>query len=97
MEHKIVDSTYISRDHYMMPVVESRPGTRAIDRKLFAVTWPMIVIAALMLSLCIASLTTLSSIRAFVNGEGMWSKAERQAIAELRHYGRSGRQGTIAF
>jgi len=76
----------------MMPVVESRPGTRAIDRKLFAVTWPMVVIAALMLSLCIASLTTLSSIRAFVNGEGMWSKAERQAIAELRQYGRSGRQ-----
>jgi diguanylate cyclase (GGDEF)-like protein/PAS domain S-box-containing protein len=75
-----------------MPVVESRPETRAIERKLLAVTWPMIVIAALMLSLCIASLTTLSSIRAFVNGEGMWSKAERQAIAELRRYGSSGSQ-----
>jgi diguanylate cyclase (GGDEF)-like protein/PAS domain S-box-containing protein len=49
----------------------------------------MIVIAVLMLSMCVASLSALSSIRAFVNGEGMWSKAERQAIAELRQYARS--------
>jgi diguanylate cyclase (GGDEF)-like protein/PAS domain S-box-containing protein len=62
----------------------------ATKRKLLTVTWPLIVIAGLMLSLCVASLSTLSSIRAFVNGEGMWSKAERQAIAELRHFSASG-------
>ncbi|MGC1523411.1 MAG: EAL domain-containing protein, partial [Steroidobacteraceae bacterium] len=61
-------------------------------RKLLAVTWPLIGIAALMLSLCVASLSMLSSIRAFVNGEGMWSKAERQAIAELHRFGHSGSQ-----
>ena len=66
------------------------PGLPAHDRKLMSVTWPMIVIAVLMLSMCVASLSLLSSIRAFVNGEGMWSKAERQAIAELRKYTRSG-------
>ena len=53
----------------------------------------MIVIAVLMLSMCVASLSLLSSIRAFVNGEGMWSKAERQAIAELRDYARNGEAG----
>src|SRR5579863_3302776 len=58
--------------------------------KLLAVTWPLIAIAALMLSVCVASLSTLSSIRAFVNGEGMWSKAERQAIAELHRFADSG-------
>jgi len=62
----------------------------ATQRQLLTVTWPLIVIAGLMLSLCVASLSTLSSIRAFVNGEGMWSKAERQAIAELRHFSVSG-------
>jgi diguanylate cyclase (GGDEF)-like protein/PAS domain S-box-containing protein len=73
--------------------MESMPPTAAsaeFHRRLFSVTWPLIVIAALMLFLCIASLTTLSSIRAFVNGEGMWSKAERQAIAELREFGSTG-------
>jgi diguanylate cyclase (GGDEF)-like protein/PAS domain S-box-containing protein len=62
------------------------PGSTAPVGKLLSATWPMIVIAVLMLSLCIASLSALSSIRAFVNGEGMWSKAERQAIAELQQY-----------
>jgi hypothetical protein len=60
------------------------------DRRLFSVTWPLVVIATLMVLLCIASLTTLSSIRAYVNGEGMWSKAERQAVAELRKFGSNG-------
>jgi diguanylate cyclase (GGDEF)-like protein/PAS domain S-box-containing protein len=66
------------------------PTSVSLDRKLLSVTWPLIAIAVLMLSLCIASLSTLSSIRAFVNGEGMWSKAERQAIAELRRYAATG-------
>lgn len=65
-------------------------GSPALDRKLLSVTWPMVAIAVLMLALCIASLSILSSIRAFVNGEGMWSKAERQAIAELHQYAHTG-------
>src|SRR5580692_11445630 len=69
-----------------LPPVESPD----FKHKLLAVTWPLIVIAGLMLSMCVASLSLLSSIRAFVNGEGMWSKAERQAIADLRDYTRSG-------
>jgi diguanylate cyclase (GGDEF)-like protein/PAS domain S-box-containing protein len=77
-----------------MTVVPTRPPAAAPDlkHKLLAATWPLIAIAALMLSLFVASLTTLSSIRAFVNGEGMWSKAERQAIAELHRFADSGSQ-----
>ncbi len=73
-------------------MVPDRPPleSAATKYKLLTVTWPSIVIAGLMLSLCIASLSTLSSIRAFVNGEGLWSKAERQSIAELRHFATSG-------
>ena len=43
-----------------------------------------------MLSLCTASLTVMSSLRAYVHGESMWSKAERQAIAELRNFSATG-------
>jgi diguanylate cyclase (GGDEF)-like protein/PAS domain S-box-containing protein len=77
-----------------MTIAPARPPAESPDfkRKLLAVTWPLIAIAALMLSLCVASLSTLSSIRAFVNGEGMWSKAERQAIAELHRFAGSGSQ-----
>ena len=44
----------------------------------------------LMLLLGMASISTLSSLRAYVNGEGRWSKAESQAIADLRRYAASG-------
>jgi hypothetical protein len=73
-----------------MSTAQQLPTPVSLDRKLHSVTWPLIVIAALMLALCVASLSTLSSIRAFVNGEGMWSKAERQALAELRRYAATG-------
>lgn len=75
-----------------MAPVDPQSESPATKHKLLTVTWPLVVIAGLMLSLCVASLSTLSSIRAFVNGEGMWSKAERQAIAELRHFAGSGSQ-----
>jgi len=39
------------------------------------------------------SITMLSSLRAYVNGEGRWSKAESQAIADLRRYSVTGDAG----
>jgi diguanylate cyclase (GGDEF)-like protein/PAS domain S-box-containing protein len=60
-------------------------------RKLVSVTWPLMLIMSVMLLLCAASIATLSAVRAYVNGEGLWSKAERQAVAELRNYADSGR------
>jgi diguanylate cyclase (GGDEF)-like protein/PAS domain S-box-containing protein len=75
-----------------MAPAHSQSESPAIKRKLLTVTWPLVVIAGLMLSLCVLSLSTLSTIRAFVNGEGMWSKSERQAIAELRNFAGSGSQ-----
>jgi len=48
--------------------------------------WPMLLTMTLMLLLSVASIATLSSLRAYVNGEGRWSKAEGQAIADLRRY-----------
>jgi diguanylate cyclase (GGDEF)-like protein/PAS domain S-box-containing protein len=52
--------------------------------------WPMLLTMALMLLLSVASISTLSSLRAYVNGEGRWSKAEGQAIADLRRYSVTG-------
>jgi diguanylate cyclase (GGDEF)-like protein/PAS domain S-box-containing protein len=57
---------------------------------LAAITWPLMLTMTLMLLLGMASISTLSSLRAYVNGEGRWSKAESQAIADLRRYGVSG-------
>ncbi|HVO46231.1 MAG TPA: EAL domain-containing protein [Steroidobacteraceae bacterium] len=73
----------------MSPVPTSAAGA---DRKLVSVTWPLVLIMSLMLLLSVASIVVLSGLRAYVNGEGMWSKAERQAVAELHKYAASGSQ-----
>ncbi|MDB6156446.1 MAG: sensory box protein [Gammaproteobacteria bacterium] len=55
--------------------------------------WPLLLTMTLMLLLSVASISTLSSLRAYVNGEGRWSKAEGQAIADLRRYSATGQEG----
>jgi PAS domain S-box-containing protein len=55
--------------------------------------WPLLLTMTLMLLLSVASISTLSSLRAYVNGEGRWSKAEGQAIADLRRYSITGQEG----
>jgi hypothetical protein len=52
--------------------------------------WSLLLTMTLMLLLSVASISTLSSLRAYVNGEGRWSKAEGQSIADLRRYSATG-------
>jgi len=54
----------------LSPVPTSAAGA---DRKLVSVTWPLVLIMSLMLLLSVASIVVLSGLRAYVNGEGMWS------------------------
>ena len=52
--------------------------------------WPLVLTMTLMVLLSMASVSVLSYLRAYVNGEGLWSKAERQAIADLHLYAVTG-------
>jgi diguanylate cyclase (GGDEF)-like protein len=65
-----------------------QPGTAR--GKLAALVWPLVFTMTLMVLLSMASVSMLSDLRAYVNGEGLWSKAERQALSDLREYERSG-------
>jgi diguanylate cyclase (GGDEF)-like protein/PAS domain S-box-containing protein len=62
----------------------------AAPGKLAPIAWSLLLTMTLMLLLSVACISTLSSLRAYVNGEGRWSKAEYQAIADLRRYAASG-------
>lgn len=67
-------------------------ATRAPKREagahgaLASITWPLLLTMTSMLLMSVASISILSSLRAYVNGEGRWSKAEGQAIVDLRRY-----------
>lgn len=69
-----------------MPITRSAARAYGADRKLLSVTWPLLLIMTVMLLLSLVSVSAICSLRAYGNGENLWSKAERQAILELREY-----------
>lgn len=58
----------------------------SITKKLYFVMGTMALLIALELLTLWFSLNTLSSVRAFVAGEGLWSKAQKDAIYHLQKY-----------
>jgi len=59
----------------------------SIAKKLYFTVGIMALLIALELGVLIFSLHTLSSVRAYVNGESMWSKSQKDAIYQLLKYG----------
>jgi PAS domain S-box-containing protein len=59
----------------------------SIAKKLYFTMGIMAVLIALELVTLGFAIRTLSSVRAFVGGEGLWSKAQKDAIYHLERYG----------
>src|ERR1700733_9173616 len=59
----------------------------SIAKKLYFTVGIMALLIALELIVLFFSINTLSSVRAYVGGEGLWSKAQKDAIYQLRSYG----------
>jgi len=59
----------------------------SIAKKLYFTVGIMALLIILELGVLIFSIHTLSSVRAYVNGEGLWSKAQKDAIYQLLKYG----------
>src|ERR1700733_55461 len=58
-----------------------------IARKLYFTVGTMALLIGVELFVLFFSLHTLSSLRAYVGGEGLWSKAEKDAVFHLYQYG----------
>lgn len=55
-------------------------------RRLFVLVWPFIAIVVLQAVLAGISLEVMSSVRAYVTGESLWSKGQKDAITHLTLY-----------
>lgn len=62
----------------------------SIARKLYFTVGTMALLIGVELFFLLFSLNTLSSLRAYVGGEGLWSKAQKDAVFHLYRYGVSG-------
>jgi len=58
----------------------------SISKKLYFTVGIMALLIAVELFVLILSINTLSSVRAYVGGEGLWSKAQKDAIYQLLKY-----------
>ncbi|MDR3713657.1 MAG: ATP-binding protein [Puia sp.] len=61
----------------------------SIAQKLYFTVGIMALLIAVELLVLIFSINTLSSVRAYVNGESLWSKAQKDAIFQLLTYAHS--------
>ena len=64
----------------------------SIKRKLYFIVGTMAILIAVELVTLWFAIHTLSSVRAFVGAEGLWSKAEKDAVYHLRKYSRTGNE-----
>ena len=55
-------------------------------RRLLLILWPFLVIAVIFVVLIAQSLAILSAGRAFVEGESLWSKAQKSSVMHLVRY-----------
>ena len=61
----------------------------SVSKKLYAVVGVMGTLVAAELFTLIFAMNILSSVRAFVGGEGLWSKAQKDAAIRLKRYART--------
>ena len=63
----------------------------------FAIVWMFAGIVLSLLIIANFSLGMLSSVRAFVGGESLWSKAQKDAVFHLQNYARDHNPSEIAL
>ena len=63
--------------------------TPFLSAKFIRITLPFTVILLVMLVLSLVCMEILSAARAYVGGEGLWSKAQKDAVAHLIRYART--------
>jgi len=61
-----------------------------IPKKLTVVLWVFVLVVIGLLALSYMTIQDLSAARAYVGGEGLWSKAQKQAVYDLLRYSISG-------
>jgi diguanylate cyclase (GGDEF)-like protein/PAS domain S-box-containing protein len=63
--------------------------TPSRNRRLLRITWPFLAIVVLLVLLASESLKIVSASRAYVGGESLWSKAQKEAVYSLIRYAQS--------
>ncbi len=69
-----------------IPETKSGASSRKLNRMLMGTMWPIVVVIFVQLGVTLFTVDVLSSVRAFVNGESLWTLANKEAYIHLEHY-----------
>lgn len=58
--------------------------------RLIGLVWPFVAVVLVQMAVAIVSLNTSSAVRAYVGGESLWSKGQKEAIYFLNRYAATG-------
>src|ERR1700749_1169759 len=70
----------------MITFLQKKLSDISISRKLYFTIAVMALLITIELCTLFFAITTLSSVRSYVQGEGLWSKAQKDAVLYLRIY-----------
>ena len=59
-----------------------------ISRRLLQIVWPFLAVVVMLVILSSVSTGIMSSVRAYVGGESLWSKAQKESVVALNRYAR---------
>jgi len=64
-----------------------------VSKRLLLIVWPFLAVVAFLVLLAMVSVDILSAGRAYVGGEGLWSKAQKDAVYYLTQYAQNKEEG----
>ena len=67
-----------------------RTPIESIAKRFLRIAWPFIGVVPLLAVLAMHAISIVSATRAFVGGESLWSKAQKEAVYSLYRYAQSG-------
>jgi uncharacterized protein YabE (DUF348 family) len=70
----------------MITFLQKKLSDISISKKLYFTIAIMALLITIELCTLFFAITTLSSVRSYVEGEGLWSKAQKDAVLNLRIY-----------
>ena len=73
-----------------MPKISRTSVWASTSRRLLRITWPFLLVVAALVLLATESIRIVSATRAYVGGESLWSKAQKEAVYSLFRYAQTG-------
>ena len=72
------------------------PSLHSLPRRLLPLGWGLAAVIGLILAFTWGALQVQVALAGFLNGESIWSKAQKQAAIDLRNYAASGNPVDLA-